>query len=160
MTYTLDPGKTELVLARCVSDVFAETAFIDVQEKAAESRGTEEDAGTKLAAIDILSPLSCRIQLRITQGILDRIADILFGSCGETPSVIKKYTDDSILEILNIITGSFLTSYFGSGTEFQLELPQYLYSVDESSGETVARFSMDAEGDTIDILLLSVRYRY
>jgi CheY-specific phosphatase CheX len=158
MTYTLDPGKTEMILAQCVSDVFAETAFIDVQEDAAQA-GAESTAN-RFAAIDVLSPLSCRIQIGINQNILKRIADILFGSSGESPANIKKYADDSILEILNIITGSFLTRYFGAGTEFQLELPQYLYAVSDTTGDLVTRFRMDAEGDAIEILLVSVRYRY
>jgi hypothetical protein len=162
MTYTLDPGKAEMILAQCVSDVFAETTFMDVQEDSAQDDGATPEPSeiNRFAAIDVLSPLSCRIQIGIKQNTLNRIADILFGSSGESALNIKKYTDDSILEILNIISGSFLTRYFGAGTEFQLELPQYLYAVNDTTGETVTRFLMNAEGDVIEILLVSVRYRY
>lgn len=156
MTYALDPERSKQVLSRCVTDVFAETAFIDVQNR---ESGSPANA-TRCASINVLSPLSCSVRLSFTQSTLDRIAESLYGDEAKGKPGAKKNIEDSMLEILNIISGSFLTNYFGSGTEFLLELPQYQYGDDASPGEQVARLRMDAEGEPIEISLNSVRYRY
>lgn len=157
MNHKLEPGKTARLLADCVSSVFADMAFIDVQE-AAESQTEKKTADERCVAIDVLAPISCRIELRISSGLRDKIVENLFG---EAPDAIQKKTgEDSLLEMLNIITGSFLSAYFGAGTEIQLELPQYLYFNDQSQGNSVAKICMTAEGEPLNISLNSVRYRY
>ncbi len=156
MTYALEAERATKVLARCVTDVFAETAFIDVQDR--ESGATQ--GATRCAIINVLSPLSCSVRISFSQTTLDRIANSLYGDEARGKPGAKKNAEDSMLEILNIISGSFLTNYFGAGTDFLLELPQYQYGEDASPGEQVSRLRMDAEGEPIEISLNSVRYRY
>lgn len=154
MSENIDPVKAAQMLADCVSSVFADMAFIDVQKS--ETAATVEDE--RCVAIDILAPVSCRIELRISRALRDKIVENLFGEAPD--SVQKKNGEDSILEMLNIITGAFLSAYFGTGTEIQLELPQYLYFEEQSSGNVVAKVFMTAEGEPLNIALSSVRYRY
>jgi len=156
MTYALDPERATQVLARCVTDVFAQTAFIDVQDR----KSAAPTGATRCATINVLSPLSCSVRLSFAQSTLDRIAESLYGEDAKGKPGAKKNAEDSMLEILNIISGSFLSNYFGSGTDFLLELPQYQYGDDASPGEQVTRLRMDAEGEPIEISLNSVRYRY
>jgi hypothetical protein len=159
-----DAEKTANLLAGCTSSIFADMSFIDVQRVSAESQralaANPEPASDdeRCAAIDVLSPVSCRIELRITQGLRDRVVETLFGDAPD--SVQKKTGEDTLLEMLNIIAGSFLSGYFGPGTPIQLELPRYLYFSEESAGQTVAKVFMDAEGQPLNISLNSVRYRY
>jgi len=154
MSENIDPVKAAGILADCVSSVFADMAFIDVQKT--ESAAAVEDE--RCVAIDVLAPVSCRIELRISRALRDKIVENLFGDAPD--SVQKKNGEDSILEMLNIVTGAFLSAYFGTGTEIQLELPQYLYFGEQSSGSTVAKVFMTAEGEPLNITLSSVRYRY
>jgi len=154
MSDNIDPEKAALLLADCVSSVFADMAFIDVQKTDAGDPVTDE----RCVAIDVLAPVSCRIELRLSGGLRDKIVENLFGDSPD--SVQKKNGEDSILEMLNIITGAFLSAYFGAGTEIQLELPQYLYFEEQSPGSVVAKVFMNAEGESLNITLSSVRYRY
>jgi hypothetical protein len=160
MSETIESGKAGLLLADCVSSVFADMAFIDVQEVLdGDLPGAPaETAGERCVAIDVLAPLSCRIELRINNALRDKIVENLFGEAPD--SVQKKNGEDSLLEMLNIIAGTFLSAYFGSGVEIQLELPQYLYFQEQSQGQIVSKVHMTAEGEPLTITLHSVRYRY
>ncbi len=156
MSENLDPDRAGTILAECVSSVFADMAFIDVERgtpKAAPGTGEE-----RRAAIDVLSPLSCRIELTINEAIRDRVFDTLFGDASEEEQ--KKAAEDPLLEMLNIIAGSFLSGYFGSGVDIQLELPRYLYLGEVSPGQTVSAIALDAEGEPLKAAISSVRYRY
>jgi len=158
MTETIESGKASVLLAESVSSVFADMAFIDVQEIFDECSSTKESSGERCVTIDVLAPLSCRIELRINQVLRDKIVENLFGAAPD--SIQKKNGEDSLLEMLNIITGSFLSAYFGSGTEIQLELPQFQYFSEQSQGQNVAKVLMCAEDEPLSITLNSVRYRY
>jgi CheY-specific phosphatase CheX len=156
---TLDPDRAKALLEECVTSVFADMAFIDVRPTTGGD--AQPEAAAHVASIKVLAPLSCRIELNVPQSLHDRVASTLFAGMEADPATLKKGAEDAILEILNIITGNFLTKYFGQGTDFQLELPQYQYFADrDSTGQSVARFRMDAEGDSLGVSLESVRYRY
>jgi len=133
-------------------------AFIDVQEVFDEVSFPAVSSEERCVTIDVLSPLSCRIELRINQALRDKIVENLFGEAPD--SIQKKNGEDSLLEMLNIITGSFLSAYFGTGTEIQLELPQYQYFNEQAQGQNVAKVLMLAENEPLSITLNSVRYRY
>lgn len=157
MNDTLDPERAREALAKCVTAVFADLAFLDAQP-AGEDRQVEA-RDTRIASIAVLMPLSCRIKLKIPGSLRDRIAETLFSGMEGKAADLRKNAEDSILEILNIVAGAFLSAYFGQGTEIRLELPEFLYS-DDDDGQTVTRIAMDAEGETIEVSLSSVRYRY
>jgi CheY-specific phosphatase CheX len=157
MNDTLDPDRVRDALARCVTSVFADLAFLDVQVAGDEKKIDTKDM--RIAAISVLMPLSCRIKLKIPGSLRDHIADTLFAGIEGKSADLRKNAEDSILEILNIVAGAFLSAYFGQGTEIRLELPEYLYA-DDDDGQTVTRIVMDAEGETIEVSLSSVRYRY
>jgi hypothetical protein len=156
MSENLDPDRAGAILADCVSSVFADMAFIDVESGTAGS--AQGVGGERRAAIDVLSPLSCRIELTINEAIRDRVFDTLFGDASEEEQ--KKAAEDPLLEMLNIIAGSFLSGYFGSGVDIQLELPRYLYLGEVSPGQTVSSIALDAEGQPLKAAISSVRYRY
>ncbi len=153
MSDNIDPEKAAELLADCVSSVFADMAFIDVQKS--ESVPVTDE---RCVAIDVLAPFSCRIELRLSGGLRNKIVENLYGDSPD--SIQKKNGEDSILEMLNIIAGAFLSAYFGTGSEIQLELPQYLYFEKQSQGNVVAKVFMTAEDEPLNITLSSVRYRY
>ncbi|GEM_PF-737930 len=159
-----NPDRAEKILVDSITSVFADMAFIDVERKAG-TQSVEEPTkcapsfeNERRAAIDVLSPLSCRIELKINKPLRDRVIETLFGDSIDQEQ--KKAAEDPLLEMLNIIAGSFLSSYFGSGTNIQLELPRYLYFGEVSPGQSVSSILMDAEGEPLEAIISSVRYRY
>ena len=87
MSETIESGKASVLLADSVSSVFADMAFIDVQEVFEESAFPEDSSDERCVTIDVLAPLSCRIELRINQALRDKIVENLFGS---DPDLIQK----------------------------------------------------------------------
>jgi hypothetical protein len=155
MNDSLDPARAEASLAKAVSSVMADMAFIDA-ELLPRGSGRPEGAGESRVAIDVLKPVSCRLELRSPAALVERIVEILFADGAGT----SRNQGDSILEIMNVIAGSFLADYFGSGVEFKLELPQYVYSSDGAEGEQIAALDFDVEGIPLRATLSSIRYRY
>lgn len=158
MNEQLDPERARRLLNEAASSVFADMAFIDVNTAGGEEESHEGETETQCAVIDVMAPLSCRLELRFTSGVRERIVDNLFSEAPETER--RKNAEDSILEMLNIIMGNFLSAYFGSGMELQLSLPRYLWMAEETQGMPVASLRLDAEGSPFALSLYSVRYRY
>ncbi|MBL8966787.1 MAG: hypothetical protein JNG85_07235 [Spirochaetaceae bacterium] len=174
MNENFDREKACACLAETVAAVFADMAFIDavtLAESIAAEPAAEPAAATESApassrpgpssevlercALDVLKPVSCRLELALSPGLHRKIVEILLGE-----SDVKGGADDSILEMLNVIAGGFLTSYFGLGVEIKLELPRYLFLEDESGGDIVCSADFDAEGERLSAILRSIRYRY
>ena len=161
-----DPDETTkitTILEEAVSSVFAEVAFIDVEKpRSVEAQEADLETAGKTdllcAAIDVLSPLSYRLEIRVGKKLLDKIVENLFPE-GDLESR-KKNAEDSLLEMLNIIAGNFISAFFGAGSETQLELPGYLYFSEKEGGTPVCGLSLDAEGEPVEVFLYSVRYRY
>ncbi len=154
MNQAIDPGRAAAALMEALSSTFAELAFIDV-EPAAQAAGSTRIERPVRAAIDVLKPLSCRIELECPASVKERVEATIFAGAeagGEG--------EDCLLEALNVAAGAFLTSYFGSGADIKLELPHYLFFDDGSEGEVLAEVRGDAEGETLRAALRSVRYRY
>lgn len=152
MNDTLDPARAAGILMEAFSSTFADMAFIDVEPA--------KDKGALIldpvrAAIDVLKPVSCRLEIECPASLKAKLEENLFqgqvGGGGES---------DSLLEMLNVAAGVFLTAYFGPGADIKLELPEYLYFSDGSEGEVLAQAAGDAEGVPLRAVLRSVRYRY
>lgn len=150
MTENLDAGKARGALQTAIQTAMAEMVFIDTAGVEAGEPPEIEDR----AAIDILKPVSLRLEVSAGPQLRRRIADILYGEDSEWNR------DDAFLELLNVSAGIFLSEYYGAGMEVRLELPRYLFMRDEEEGAPVAEASFDAEGEPIVATLRSIRYRY
>jgi hypothetical protein len=153
MNPAIDPARAAAALMDALSSTFADIAFIDVEPVAGEATD-EPIAAPVRAAIDVLKPISCRLELECSPKLKDRIEATIFEG-GENGG-----EEDSLLELLNVIAGAFLTSYFGTGADVKLEFPQYLFLPDGRADEILAQVRGDAEGEPIRAALSSVRYRY
>lgn len=151
MMPTLDPARAASLLMETISSTFADMAFVDIEpERSPEPKGIADPVR---AAIDVLRPISCRLELECPGSLKKRIEETLFMGAGGGE-------EDALLEILNVTAGQFLSAYFGAGTDIKLELPHYLYFSDGSEGEVLAEAAGDAEGEAIRAALRTVRYRY
>jgi hypothetical protein len=165
MTELLEGKRAADLLGDSVTETFAEIAFIDVLKVSSSTNpepfihaGMPVPDDQRCAVIDILMPLSCRLELKVDIAHRDRIVDNLFGDF--PVAMQKKMADDSLLEMLNVISGAFLSAYFGKDTTIQLELPRLLYIAESPVGQSIARVQLEAEGKPLSATLTSVRYRY
>jgi hypothetical protein len=150
MSDTIDAGQARLAMIEAVQSAFADMAFIDVAALPALPATLPSDK----AAIDMLKPLSLRLEISSSPGLRARISDILFGTDNERDK------DDAFLELVNVAAGVFLSKYYGAKSEVRLELPRYLYETDEEEGSLISELGMDAEGEPLVVALRSMRYRY
>ncbi len=144
--------ETADALFRATSEVFAGMVFMDVSRAGEGAAETGEIA----AAIDILKPLSCRLELRMPRALYAGIVELL----GSGDADAADEPEDAVLEMVNVLAGSFISERFGPGADMKLELPRYLYGEDRASGVPIAGVGCDAEGEPFSVLLTSVRYRY
>ena len=148
----IDSARAATLLAQAMATTFGDMAFVDVSPTQGGRR--EIDSPVRLA-IDVLKPISCRLEIECPASLKARIEETLFQGSGADSS-----QEDSLLEILNVAAGVFLTAYFGAGADIKLELPEYLFLTEGSEGEVLAEAAVDAEGEPLVALLRSIRYRY
>lgn len=160
----LDAERAARVLSDAAPSVFADMAFMDAVEVSV-AWGPAADRAESAAgpvqrtriAIDMLKPLSCRLELEFPPALGDRVNETLYGSSEDASGTAG---DDSTLELLNVTAGAFLSGYFGPGAAFKLELPFFIFGASEVSGPAIARIEMDVEGMPVSLTLRSIRYRY
>ncbi len=169
MTESFDPARTAAALSESVQTVLADMVFLDAEPRPA---GGVPVSGESRAAIDVLKPASFRLELRMTPEFAAKAASIIL--CDEPPGEAGDESrasgsartsgsargDDTILEILNVIAGTFVTRYFGAGIVPRLELPQFKYFADGTEGQEICSLDFDVEGLPLRIILSSIRYRY
>jgi len=148
MNDTIDAAKAAEALGRATAQVLADMAFIDAPCAPSDSPVPYDVC----AAIDILKPLSCRLELRMPRSLSDSIVETLGGG---GPS-----TDDAVLEMVNVLAGVFISEYFGPGSTIKLELPMFLYEPSDDEATPIAVVRGDAEGTPFAAVIRSVRYRY
>jgi hypothetical protein len=159
---TIDPAKAAAILMESLASTFADMAFIDVEPlrgppAAGEAPGSAPglvEAPIR-AAIDVLKPVSCRLEIECPSELKRRIEATLFPGGEDADG-----QEDSLLEILNVAAGVFLSAYFGAGADVKLELPQYLFFSEGPEGEILAEAVGNAEGVVLHAALRSIRYRY
>jgi hypothetical protein len=162
VTLLFDADKASELLRRTVTDIFADMAFFDVQALPAQAAGTAEAEASRNAsmaecvAIDVMRPLSCTMEFHFAPRMKDALAESLYG----VESVNDSQGRDSMLEMLNVASGSFFTAYFGPGADLKFEVPRCLFGDPEESGEVVCFADFDAQGFPLRVILRSVRYRY
>ncbi len=151
MTESFDPARASAALSDSLQTVLADMVFLD-----AEPRPSGSVPATSVgshAAIDVLKPASFRLELRMHPEFAAKAASIVL--CDDASR-----GDDTALEILNVIAGSFVTRYFGAGAVPRLELPQFKYFTDGTEGQEICSLDFDVEGLPLRIILSSIRYRY
>lgn len=152
MKDSIDAEKAATALGAATVSVFADMAFLDATCVPRSAQARPQESFDVCAVIDILKPLSCRLELRMPKTLSDSIVETL-GSDG--PDM-----DDAVLEMVNVLAGVFISEYFGPGATIKLELPMYLYEPLEDEDAPIAIVAGDAEGKPFEALIRSVRYRY
>lgn len=150
----LDPAKVSALLAETITQVFADMAFLDVVPFPAGDSSPLDESSMECISLDVLKPVSIRIELRFSTKLKKLVNDNLFS--GEETAE----GDDSLLEILNVSAGNFLIRYYGENTEPKLELPEYLFFDDAKGDDFIAQVHLLVEGEPLEAGVRSMRYRY
>ncbi len=164
----VDTAKALTSLRDAAMSVFAEMVFMDAEPLPAAPGLEAYGPDAVHVALDVLKPLSCRLELLMPRALVDRIADTLFGEAEAdfspqeaTPQAASNRSrDDSVLEMLNVFAGGFLSNYYGPGTPFKLELPFFIFGEADVTGPVMSSVPLDVEGLPAELILRSIRYRY
>ncbi len=160
----LDSKLASSALTESVVSVFADMVFIDAAPYPETPHpavpGTQEE-GLRIA-IDVLKPLSLRLEFALPSSLVSLIAETLYAGEADrsTEEADTSSQDDSALELMNVIAGAFLSTYFGTGTAWKLELPFLLYDDADTTNLDIIRLRFSAEGIPFWVSLRSIRYRY
>jgi hypothetical protein len=159
MNADIDATRAATLLSKAIVAVCADTAFIDVMPARAP---IGPGIGFDGASIDVLRPVSCALELYFAPEFGAKVAGTLFspGATLDENGPSEANARDSILEMLNIAAGTFLSDYCGPGADIKLELPRFLPGGPERSGGEVCSVDFDAEGLPLRAVLRSIRYRY
>jgi len=159
----VDSAKAAAVLEEAAVGIFAEMAFLDAQVTPAGA----PEAGEVRVALDMLKPLTLRLELAVSRSLADQISELLYGvrddgfaSPGQSGESGMRGQDDSILEFLNVMAGNFITGYFGPGAPVKLELPFFVFGEPDEKGQEIARVNLSVEGLPAWTSVSSIRYRY
>ncbi len=150
----LDPAKVSTLLAESITQVFADMAFLDVLSRPLTDVALPDESAMECISLDVLKPVSIRIELRFSAKLKKLVNDNLFS--GEETAE----GDDSLLEMLNVTAGNFLIRYYGEKTEPKLELPEYLFFDDNQKDDFLAKIHLIVEGEALQACVRSVRYHY
>ncbi|HUX13802.1 MAG TPA: chemotaxis protein CheX [Spirochaetia bacterium] len=153
MNESFEIEKARTALLASVQGTFAEMVFTDVT---LSSLGEISDVEDSCASIDILKPLSTQVVCLFPRALIEKFMEILIP---DHPANVQE-KDDSVLELLNIIAGNFLTNYFGHRVDSKLQLPQFHFGAVEGEGVALFVLNLDAEGIPFRVALRSVRYTY
>lgn len=159
MNEMFDKVRVKSTLEETVTSVLAEMTFLDCLP-VVQINAEELAELSHCVAVDALKPGSFRLEIRVSKNFQKKIMAMLFDTKPQESNSQDSSEADLLLEILNVMTGNFITQYFGASAAPKLELPRYLYFNDPAEGDIVATTIFDAEGDLIQVTLRSVRYRY
>ena len=139
--------KLKLSMDQAVVQTFGEMAFVDVMPV---DEGVVEHH--QIMVLDITKPQRGTMYMLMTLESKQMVVENIHGDSWNalSPSQI----DDCLLELLNVLGGSFLCFYFGENVNYSLSFPQVVF--DDSEIPDLSEFKMlsyDAEGAIFSIAL-------
>ena len=125
-----------------VEKTFGDMAFIDVAPSPDSSRDVMY---SHLIHISFDKPEAGQISLFLPYECKKMIVENIYGENWKNMKPV--HIDDCLLEILNVLTGSFLSSYYGKKVKYDLAFPEILFDDKEiEEKEKSHYFLFDAEG--------------
>ena len=122
-------------LEGAVKRTFEDMAFLDITAV----KGTNNISYGQVLYINILDPVNGAIGLYMPAGCKKKIIENIYS--GEFESLKANEIDDCLLEMLNVLTGSFLNSLLGEKKKYNIDFPKVLF--DESEVNIHSRGCME-----------------
>ncbi len=149
--FGLDAELAVISLKSAVINTFEDMAFIEI----VEDKQIEGVIYPHILSIDIVKPVSVSIYLFLTEELKSRIINNI---CQD--NVGSNQANDCLLEILNVISGAFLTAYFGKNVDYKMEFPQMFVNIPDEEKNYSLILNFNGEGEPVMLILNSVRYHY
>ncbi len=137
--------KLQNSMNEAVLQTFGEMAFID-----ALPTGTELVEHHQIMILEITKPERGTIFLLMTTDCKQQVVENIHGDSWD--SLPPGKIDDCLLELLNVLGGTFLSFYYGENTNYSLSFPQVMF--DDSEMPDLKNYSIlsyDAEGALFSI---------
>ncbi|MBN2509160.1 MAG: hypothetical protein JXB03_02745 [Spirochaetales bacterium] len=132
-------------LERAVSATFAEMAFIDVNPVDPQPVDSRQ-----ITSIDIASPFRGRIIVRLPLEVKKNIVEYVHGVGWDTLN--PDQIDDCLLELLNVVGGTFLFNLYGEGMSYKVLFPEMIFDESElTGGAPDVEIYFDAEGTVFSV---------
>ena len=109
-------------LVKAVCKTFQELSFIDVVET---NQSNDKLIFNQILYIEIIEPEEMRIFLYLPLRLKEMIAENVY--CKSLKNLKYTEIDDCQLEILNVITGNFLSNLYHEKKNYKFELPRILF---------------------------------
>ncbi len=139
--------KISKALIESVIKTFEDMAFLDVESISEVNRINFN----QIMYINILNPLSGGIAIYLPNNCKKNIIENIYSE--DMSNLLPKEIDDCLLEILNVIAGSFLGRLYKSCVRYRVDIPRVIF--DESGLETgldnFTELCFDAEGDRFKV---------
>lgn len=138
------------VLAESVVATFAEMAFVDIAEVPETAEPLEY---SHILAVDFIEPGAGSLALYLPYECKRQIVENIYGS--DWKALSSTEIDDCLLEILNVLAGTFLNNYYGVERRISMSFPELLF--DDHRIRNLANrkeFCFDAEGNQFRIALI------
>lgn len=158
MDYNFDLDKARQAMILAIVKTFSDMAFIETVEDPDPAGKDETPMEQNILIIDILKPISGSVMLYLPDNLKDKIILNVFAK--DSSEVKENEKDDCLLEILNVLSGNFLNSYYGKVVGYKIELPQLQVGQENHPQEPFFLIHMNAEGILFKVAMNSVRYRY
>jgi hypothetical protein len=133
------------LINKILADVLGEMSFIDVEPA---DKVLPPDKVSHILRLDYSYPERGGFFLFLPYELKELFVENIYGE--DWKKLTSQQIDDSLLEVLNIFAGRFLTDYYGQNQKYTMTIPSLVYDEDELlfHGESFDYF-FTAEGRTI-----------
>ena len=132
-------------LVESVRNTFADMLFLDVMESGA----LDLKNFSHIIRIRILDPENLELVLWLPLELKIEIAETIYGIPWDEISDTE--IDDSLLELLNVLAGNFLSVYAGPDKKYNISLPEILFDEDELERNDRDEIFFNVEGKPLKI---------
>ncbi len=142
--------ETREAIVKAIESVFSEMVFIDtlhIDEK------PEDFIYTQILYMDIISPVTGYIIAYLPLELRKTIVETIHST--DWDKLHATEIDDCLLEILNVITGNFMTNLLGHDVKYNISFPAVNYDEEDIENlENSQEIYFDAEGSIFRINVL------
>lgn len=151
-SFKIDFERAIEALNSAIISSFEEMAFIEVIADESCS-GKQLAESLSIVKILVVKPFTATITLQLPDSLREQIAENIY--CKAVNQIQKRDIADCAEELLNIVTGSFLTNYLGKGVKFKFEFPEIIYSLPRpEEGEKELKKGYNAEGTFFEVSII------
>ena len=134
-------------LNNSVIKTFSEMVSLNI--KKTDNKADINFTNAVIVMVEILHPGSTKLFLIIPDNFKKTVAENIFGE--DISKLSKNDIEDSIIEILNVMSGQFIDSIYGESVSYKINLPKVISDFKSNAGYD--SFYYDAGGNIFCIMI-------